>query len=212
MILYIARQLDRKFLEEMLDIQLSLVRSVGSRFHYAAPHAAWVETMSCRLFDALAPSQGLDEEDKILLRAAAYLHNIGKYASMRTYDRYNYYLIDSADLLGFSEEQCHTIAQISYLYTLERPELNGSEPKDFGSGIPPLVAKLAGILRLADSLDISGRQKIRDCKVAIRGNELRVRAKSRENLSLEEWIFINRSGFFEEVFGLRPVLEKAEEK
>ena len=133
-----------------------------------------METMSCRLFDALAPSQGLDEEDKILLRAAAYLHNIGKYASMRTYDRYNYYLIDSADLLGFSEEQCHTIAQISYLYTLERPELNGS--------------------------------------VAIRGNELRVRAKSRENLSLEEWIFSKRSGFFEEVFGLRPVLEKAEEK
>lgn len=36
-ILYIARQLDRKFLEEMLDIQMSLVRSVGNRFHYDAP-------------------------------------------------------------------------------------------------------------------------------------------------------------------------------
>lgn len=211
-ILYIARQLDQQFLEEMLDIQMSLVRNIGNRFHYDAPHAAWVENMCCVLFDALAPSQGLDQEDKILLRAAAYLHNIGKYASMRTYDRYNYYLIDSADLLGFSVEQCHTIAQISYLYTLDRPELEGSEPKDFGSGIPPLVAKLAGILRLADSLDISGRQKIRDCKVVIRGNELRVRAKSRENLSLEEWTFSKRGSFFEEVFGLRPVLEKAEEK
>ena len=155
--LYIARQLDPAFLEEMLGLQMSLVRSIGARFHYDAPHAAWVKHMCCQLFDTLAPSQGLDQEDKILLRAAAYLHNIGKYASMRTYDRYNYYLIDCADLLGFSVKQCHTIAQISYLYTLDRPELNGSEPRDFGTDILPLVAKLAAILRLADSMDISGQ-------------------------------------------------------
>ena len=74
------------------------------------------------------------------------------------------------------------------------------------------MAKLAAILRLADSLDISGRQKIRGCKVVIRGNELRVLAKSRETLSLEEWTFGKRGSFFEEVFGLQPVLEKAEEK
>lgn len=43
------------------------------------------------------------------------------------------------------------------------------------------------------------------------GNELRVLAKSRENLSLEEWTFGKRGSFFEEVFGLQPVLEKAEE-
>ena len=56
-ILYIARQLDQQFLEEMLDIQMSLVRNIGNRFHYDAPHAAWVENMCCVLFDALAPSQ-----------------------------------------------------------------------------------------------------------------------------------------------------------
>ena len=48
--------------------------------------------------------------------------------------------------------------------------------------------------------------------MVIRGNELRVRARSRENLALEEWTFSKRGSFFEEVFGLRPVLEKAEEK
>ncbi len=208
--LYIARQLDPAFLEEMLELQMSLVRSIGVRFHYDALHAAWVEHMCCQLFDTLAPSQGLDQEDKILLRAAAYLHNIGKYASMRTYDRYNYYLIDCADLLGFSVKQCHTIAQISYLYTLDRPELNGSEPRDFGTDILPLVAKLAAILRLADSMDISGRQKITGCKMNLKGNELKIRAKSRHDLSLEEWVFAKRGSFFEEVFGVQPVLERVE--
>ena len=67
--LYIARQLDPAFLEEMLGLQMSLVRSIGARFHYDAPHAAWVEHMCCQLFDTLAPSQGLDQEDKILLPA-----------------------------------------------------------------------------------------------------------------------------------------------
>lgn len=211
-VLYIARQMQDPFLTEMLELQMSLVRSIGARFHYDAPHAAFVETMCGLLFDALAPSQGLEKRDKILLRAAAYLHNIGKYASMRIYDRYNYYLIESADMLGFSVKDCHTIAQICYLYTLDRPELPGTEPLDFGGTVEPLVAKLAAILRLADSMDCSGRQKITGCKVEIRGDTLWVGAESRDHLLLEEWQFAKRGGFFEEVFGLRPVLEKVREK
>jgi len=208
--LYIARRTDDPFLEAMLQLRMSLVRGIGARFHYDAVHAAWVENMACKLFDAMASSQGMDREARILLRAAAYLHNIGKYASLRSYDVYNYYLIRSADILGFSDEECRTIAQISYLYTLDRPELQGSEPLAFDGQFTPLVAKLAAILRLADSLDVSGRQKIKDCTVALKGENLKLKVRSRQRLDLEEWTFAKRGLFFEEVFGVHPVLEKVE--
>lgn len=211
-ILYIAQQTKDPFLAEMLELQMSLVRGIGSHFHYDAAHAAFVEKMCGLLFDTLAPSQGLEERDKIFLRAAAYLHNIGKYASMRIYDRYNYYLIESADILGFSVKECHIIAQVCYLYTLDKPELPGTEPLDFGGTVEPLVAKLAAILRLADSMDCSGKQKITGCKVEIREDTLWVEVQSETPLLLEKWQFAKRGGFFEEVFGLRPVLEKVREK
>lgn len=208
--LYIARKTDDPFLEAMLVLRMSLVRSIGARFHYDAVHAAWVEQMACRLFDTLASSQGMDRKARILLRAAAYLHNIGKFVSLRSYDVINYYLIRSADILGFSNEECLAIGQISYLYTLDRPELQGSEPLDFDGKFTPLVAKLAAILRLADSMDVSGQQKIQDCKITLKGEELKIKAKSRQRLDLEEWTFEKRCDFFEEAFGIHPVLEKAE--
>ena len=208
--LYIARKMDDPFLDAMLQLRMSLVQGIGARFHYDAVHAAFVENMACRLFDTLASSQGMEQNDRILLRAAAYLHNIGKYASLRSYDVYNYYLIRSADILGFSDEECRLIAQISYLYTLDRPELQGSEPLAFDGRFTPLVAKLAAILRLADSLDAAGRQKIRDCHITLKGENLKIRAKSKQRLDLEEWTFAKRGLFFEEVFGIHPVLEKAE--
>ena len=208
-ILYIARQLQDPFLQAMEELQMSLVRSMGSRFYYDAPHAAWVEKRACQLFDVLAPSQGLTQVDKVLLQTAAYLHNIGKYVSLRNYNVYNYNLISTADILGFSEEQCRIVAQITYLYTLNRPELQGSDILPLAPQITPQVAKLAAILRAADSLDVSGKQKIKDCTMSIKGDELKVTVKSREDLALEEWTFSRRGSFFEEVFGLHLVLEKA---
>ena len=59
-------------------------------------------------------------------------------------------------------------------------------------------------------MDISGRQKIIGCRMVLKGNELKIRAKSRHNLSLEEWVFEKRGSFFEEVFGVQPVLERVE--
>lgn len=208
-ILYIARQLQDPFLQAMEELQMSLVRSMGSRFYYDAPHAAWVEKRASQLFDVLAPSQGLTQVDKVLLQTAAYLHNIGKYVSLRNYNVYNYNLISTADILGFSEEQCRIVAQITYLYTLNRPELQGSDILPLAPQITPQVAKLAAILRAADSLDVSGKQKIKDCTMSIKGDELKVTVKSREDLALEEWTFSRRGSFFEGVFGLHLVLEKA---
>lgn len=72
------------------------------------------------------------------------------------------------------------------------------------------MAKLAAILRLADALDVSRKQKITGCRTVMKENQFRVIVTSREDLSLERWTFEKQSGFFEEVFGLTPILEQVE--
>ena len=63
-----------------------------------------------------------------------------------------------------------------------------------------VVAKLAAILRLADALDRSYLQKIRQCSVNIKDNAMVVQATSKNDLALEEWTFAAKASFFEEVY------------
>ena len=114
----------------------------------------------------------------------------------------------ASDILGFSNLDKRIIALTTYYHShllfdnqVEgRPRVNKS--------CMPMVAKLAAILRLADAMDRSYQQKIESCKVILKGNEMLIQAKSRKDLTLEEWTFANKMNFFVEVYGLTPVLER----
>jgi exopolyphosphatase/guanosine-5'-triphosphate,3'-diphosphate pyrophosphatase len=209
-ILYVAEQTDRTFIKMMHELQLSLISGIAERYHCDAVHTSFVEKLCSRFFNSLAPCQGLDAGERIYLRAAARLHGAGKYFSLRTQDLSSYQMIRTADLIGFSREEQQNIAEITYLYSMDSLRDRLPELMALDVNVTPKTAKLAAILSLADALDISSRQKITGCSTAVKDDRFRVKVKSREDLSLERWTFEKRSGFFEEVFGLRPVLEQEE--
>ena len=68
------------------------------------------------------------------------------------------------------------------------------------------VAKLAAIIRLADAIDRTHRQKALKIEFAFRGEELLVTVTTREDYALEQWTFADKASFFENVFGIRPIL------
>jgi exopolyphosphatase/guanosine-5'-triphosphate,3'-diphosphate pyrophosphatase len=57
-------------------------------------------------------------------------------------------------------------------------------------------------------MDRSYRQKIDDCTLVQRGDELIVNVTSRQDISLEAWTFAGKADFFADVFGLHPILER----
>jgi len=146
----------------------------------------------------------------LLLRVAAILHDIGKYICLRSHSVYSYDLIMATDILGFSNADKHIIALASYYQAYLLFETQPADSPQVEKELLPLVAKLAAILRLADAMDRSYKQKIRSCKVAVKGNELLITVKSKQDLSLEGWTFADKGNFFEEVFGLLPILERAD--
>jgi exopolyphosphatase/guanosine-5'-triphosphate,3'-diphosphate pyrophosphatase len=208
--LYIARQKDPKFMEVMKGLQMSQLRGMARRFRCNLSHISLVAEFCRHIFDSLADSQGLDEKDWLHLEAAATLHGIGKFFSLRSDKIYNYELIRATDLLGFSEEEKKIIAAVSYVFSMESPEDMPQELYDRDLTVTPTIAKLAAILRLGDALDVSRLHKILHCRTAVKEDMFRVVVQSKEDLSLERWTFEKQSGFFEEVFGLRPMLEQEE--
>ena len=70
------------------------------------------------------------------------------------------------------------------------------------------IAKLTAILRVSNTLDKGHRQKFRDIDVDVENNELVITAHTFEDITLEKSYFAERVDFFEEVYGLKPVIRR----
>ncbi|HIU64218.1 MAG TPA: HD domain-containing protein [Candidatus Avacidaminococcus intestinavium] len=207
-LMHIANNDNTAYVSFLQGELLSLVHCIGERYKYDYKHVRQVEVLALAMFDKLSKKHGLDEHIRFLLRAACILHDIGKYICLRSHALYSYQLIMASDMLGFSDHDKKIIALAAYYHShVLFDHQNEENPKVERSDIP-LVAKLSAILRLADALDRSYQQKIEQCKVVAKGNELLFQAFSRKDLTLEEWTFNNKKNFFIEVFGLVPILER----
>ena len=70
------------------------------------------------------------------------------------------------------------------------------------------VAKLTALLRIANGLDRTHKQKFKDVKVSLTGDEMIINVDTKADITLEKGLFDNRAAFFEEVFGIRPVIRQ----
>ncbi len=70
------------------------------------------------------------------------------------------------------------------------------------------VAKLTALLRLANALDTGHKQKVSDCRMSVKNGELVITANYTGDISLELLSVAMCERFFEEIFGIKPVLKK----
>lgn len=178
---------------------------IASKFYYHEAHCNVVEKYSIVLFDKLTKLHGLGKE-RILLRIAAILHDCGKYISLDMHQRHSYGIIRSLEVYGLSKEQMELIANIARYHSFEIPSMKDNGFRLLSEKNRVLVAKLVAIIRLADAIDRSHQQKIEIQSVKLKNKELIIKATSNKNTKLEEWTFKKKSEFFQEVFGITPVL------
>ena len=71
-----------------------------------------------------------------------------------------------------------------------------------------LIAKLTAILRIANSLDRSHKQKFSDSRMTVKKGQLMIITDFPGDITLEIAAFAQNVDFFEEIFGIRPVLKQ----
>ena len=209
-LLHIGRKTSPNLCKEWEQELMSLIHCIGKRYLYDKHHVQQVERLAVTIFEAIAKYYSMGEYERLLLRATCILHDIGKYICMRSHSLYSYQLICSTDMLGFSDRDKQIVALASYyhanrLFDQSKP-MAPQVPKDMVA----VVAKLAAIVRLADALDRSYLQKIRSCSVTLKDNKLKIQAVSKTDLALEMWTFEDKAAFFEEVYGIKPILERVD--
>lgn len=69
------------------------------------------------------------------------------------------------------------------------------------------VAKLSAILRVANALDQSHKQKFKNIRIAVR-RKLVITVEAFEDIALEQALFDAKTSYFENVYSMKPVLKE----
>lgn len=181
---------------------------IGRKFHYDEEHARHVESLSILLFNELKDDHRLEPWYELHLRVAALLHDIGSFISIRSHHKHSMYLIENSDLFGLSKKDLHIIALIARYHRRSSPKPEHVEYNSLEKESRLTVIKLAAILRVADALDRSNSQRVREFSCKRIENTLFITLQNVDDITLEQLSLQNKGSLFEEVYGMRVVLQK----
>jgi exopolyphosphatase/guanosine-5'-triphosphate,3'-diphosphate pyrophosphatase len=179
--------------------------------HYGVPirHARKVARLGNTLFTALHSLHELSPLYGRLLEAAAYLHDIGHYVADNKHHKHSYYLVVNSDMPGFNARERELIANLCRYHRKAAP--NEMHPNWQGLDLEAKHAMqfLVPILRLADSLDRSQEQRVKDVNCILRPNEVVLELRGDRDMDLEAWAADSAGEVFRQVYNRELVVTRA---
>jgi exopolyphosphatase / guanosine-5'-triphosphate,3'-diphosphate pyrophosphatase len=185
---------------------------LGRRYHFDEPHARQVGRFAMQLFDDLKQIHAFGERDRLLLRVAAILHDIGDYVHYSGHHKHSQYLIQHADIMGLTPDERAIVANIARYHRKGPPDPSHPGYRDLGKEARGKVRGLAAILRIADALDREHKQKIESVRAAIdRGaGHVTLFLRGEGDRELEEWTVQNKASLWRDEYDFDVVIAKAE--
>lgn len=185
---------------------LSAAEHLADRFFGYQPHIKALENMSLMIFDTMKKLHGLGKRERLLLQTAAILHDCGKYVSLVNGPQCSYDIIMSSEIIGLTHLERQIVASTVLYNTLPLdPYEEVADKLDQTSYA--IVAKLAAILKVANALDRSHKQKLKNVKAVVSGKKLVITMEAEDDLLLEKGLFEAKSKLFEEVYSMKPVIK-----
>jgi exopolyphosphatase / guanosine-5'-triphosphate,3'-diphosphate pyrophosphatase len=136
-------------------------RSFARRLEKDLGHAEHVRELSLQLFDQLQPLHHLSAEARVLLEAAALLHDVGYTVSHKGHHKHGEYLTLHGDIPGLAGRERVLVGAL-VRYHNRKAALANHHPaySALSNSDKRLVRRLSALLRLAEGLDHSHRQRV----------------------------------------------------
>lgn len=187
------------------DELVRAAKNVAKRYKSSKKHIEFVEKTALEIFDASSKLSGMKKRERLLLQLSAILHEVGKFVHAKDHNNAASSLIEYTDLIGLNSDELDVIATVVRLYPSSNPYAD-YDYQNAPKNKKILVSKLTAMLRIADALDASHKQKIKSLNAALQPDKLHISCTSSADMSFEEWSFEHRSDLFEEVIGIKPQL------
>jgi exopolyphosphatase/guanosine-5'-triphosphate,3'-diphosphate pyrophosphatase len=192
--------LPRDFSGEAAAVSDACLR-LGRRYRFDEQHGQVVAALAARLFDDLAAHHGLGPRDRILLLAAALLHDVGDFVRYEGHHKHSHYIILHSDLMGLTPSEREIVANVARYHRKSPPSLEHENFRALSQKARAQVKVLAGILRVADALDREHRGVVTSVRARIDG-ALWLDVQGGDDRVLEEWTVRAKSGLLRESLGL----------
>ncbi len=202
------------------DFQRDIIieaRNLAKRYKCHVGHNQALELHALAIFDTAKRCHGMGKRERLLLQIAVLLHSCGKFISMKNANDSAYNIIMSTEIIGLSHLEREIVANVvrynsrDFEYDKVHLEMGMSQSglADMDvKNVTILIAKLTGILRLANAMDKSHRQKLVGCRMTMREQKLIITTEYEGDITLEKMSFQQRADFFEEIYGIRPILKQ----
>lgn len=188
------------------DPRLRGVHAVGARFGYEKLHASHVALLAERIFDALAPAEKFKRWHRLILSAAALLHDVGYHIAHDAHHKHALYLIKHSEMTGFSEPERLLIANVARYHRRSYPKEKHPDYAALALPERELVWRLSAILRIADALDRSHEGLVDDVRVQADAQTLRIELISNHDVEKELLAAESKCQMLEQVFQRKVTL------
>lgn len=186
---------------------LAAAQNLSRHFNSYSPHIKALTRLSTKIFDTMKKVHGMESRERLLLQVAVILHDCGKYISLANSPHCAYEIIMASEIIGLSHREREIVALTVLYNTLQLDDYEEVSDRIDQEGYL-IVAKLSAILRVANALDQSHKQKFQDIRIVLKDRNLVITVESLEDISLEQALFDAKTVYFENVFSMKPVLKE----
>lgn len=182
--------------------------NISKRYMGSRKRAETLESITMTIFDSMKKVHGLGNRERFYLRIAAILHDCGKYISMMDIGETSYHIIMATEIIGLSHMEREIVANVVRYNHSPFVYYDNMQSKSMSNEAYLIIAKLTAILKVANGLDRSHKQKLKGVRATLKEEELILTLDSQEDIVLEKGLFGKRARFFKEVFNIQPVIKQ----
>jgi exopolyphosphatase/guanosine-5'-triphosphate,3'-diphosphate pyrophosphatase len=183
------------------DVRRASVLNLAARYHMDVAHTRHVAALALGMFDQLARLglHGGDPVERELLWAACVLHDIGMSVDYDDHHKHSRYLILNGGLPGFSPTEVAIVAQAARYHRKGLPDPGPLGPL-FEEGDLARLDRCAVLLRLAEDLERSRDQLVRDTVLSARNGAVQLRLLAEGESAVPRWAAGRESELFARAF------------
>jgi len=185
------------------------VEELDARYPYEVGHRRQVARLALRLFDELQSEHGYMEKERLLLHCAGQLHDIGVTVDAEKHHKATQRMILDAELPPFNETEQAIIALVARYHRKALPSSKHAVFAELPEDDQQVVRWLAALLRVADGLDRTHADAVRDVCCTVTTSDICVTAFADGPAEVERTVALEKGKLLEDVLGRRLAVEVA---
>ncbi len=188
------------------ELIIRSAREICKKYLADEAHSIHVSELAISIFEELKQEHHMGRWNEVLLRVAAILHDIGTFVSPRNHHKHSMYLIQNSNIFGLNRRDQLIVSLVARYHRRSPPKSTHSEYRAMDRERRIDIVKLAAILRVADALDRSLSQRVRNISFAREPGRFVITVPGVDDLTLEQMALQSKGSMFEDVYGMSVVL------